>query len=254
MHHMAEHDPAPRPPSPWSGSLYEIQHCWQLDGARSLSDAAGCLRALSAELIAAHEAGWVLREPVRNGHLLATRASRRQRARGTPASRPTGVTVAPSIRWRLRVVDEPPLPGDEVLHLTGTATAGQTSVLVSTGSSLGQVSGPSVCSSVLGEVTRQLLPTGPGSRLWGLTPARVGPSVDLVADGSALRLHTVCDGALVRTEETFTFQHAAHGAATLLAAAAAYERFTRTADAMAGVGGHLLSVDDGRLFISYRCR
>jgi hypothetical protein len=95
------------------------------------------------------------------------------------------------------------------------------------------------------------LPTGLGHRLWGLAPARVGPSVDLVADGSALRVHALHDGALVRTQEALAFQHAADGAATLLAAAAAYERLARAADAMVTAGGRLLSVDDGRLFISY---
>jgi hypothetical protein len=62
------------------------------------------------------------------------------------------------------------------------------------------------------------------------------------------RLH---DGALRRTQETLAFQHAADGAATLLAAAVAYERIARAADAMVTAGGHLLNVDNGRLFISY---
>lgn len=31
---MTEHKPAPRSPSPWSGSRHETQHRWQLDGAR----------------------------------------------------------------------------------------------------------------------------------------------------------------------------------------------------------------------------
>jgi hypothetical protein len=254
MHPMTEHNPAPRSPSPWSGSRHETQHRWQLDGARSLPAAAEDLHALATELTAAHEAGWALVEPMRDGHLLATRASRRKRAQVAPEPRPAGVTAAPAIRWRLRVVDEPPLPGDEVLHLTGTAAAERTSVLAPTGRSLRQLSGPPVSSSLLEEVTRQLLPTGLGRRLWGLAPARVGPSVDLVADGSALRLHAVCDGALVRTQEALAFQHAADGATTLLAAAAAYERIARAAEAMVTAGGRLLSVDDGRLFISYARR
>jgi hypothetical protein len=168
-----------------------------------------------------------------------------------PEPRPAGVAAAPAIRWRLRVVDEPPLPSDEVLHLTGTAAAEWTSVLASTGRSLRQVSGPTISLSLLDEVTRQLLPTELGPRLWGLAPARVGPSVDLVADGSAPRIHALHDGALRRTQETLAFQHAADGAATLLAAAVAYERIARAADAMVTAGGHLLNVDDGRLFISY---
>jgi hypothetical protein len=52
--------------------------------------------------------------------------------------------------------------------------------------------------SLLAEVTRQLSPTGLGRRLWGVAPARVGPSVDLVADGSALRVHALQEGALLR--------------------------------------------------------
>ena len=137
-----------------------------------------------------------------------------------------------------------------MLHLTGTAAAERTPVLAPTGRSLSQVSGPPVFPSLLDKVTRQLLPTGLGRRLGGLAPARVGPGVDLVADGSALRVHALHDGALVRTQETLAFQHAAEGAA-LPAAAAAYQRLARAADAMVTAGGHLLSVDDGRLFISY---
>ncbi|MGA9310676.1 MAG: hypothetical protein WBV74_09935, partial [Pseudonocardiaceae bacterium] len=181
----------------------------------------------------------------------ATRASRRKRAQLTQEPRPAAVTAATAIRWRLRVVDQPPLPGDEVLHLTGTAAAERTPVLAPTGRSLSQVSGPPVFPSLLDKVTRQLLPTGLGRRLGGLAPARVGPGVDLVADGSALRVHALHDGALVRTQETLAFQHAAEGAAALPAAAAAYQRLARAADAMVTAGGRLLSVDDGRLFISY---
>jgi hypothetical protein len=180
MNSTADHDHASRPPSPWSGSQYETQHRWQLDDVRSLTDAAEHLTSLAAELTAAHTAGWWLREPLRNGHLLAA-----------------------------------------------------------------------VPSSLLDELRRQLRPAELGRRRWGIAPARVGPSLDLVAEGSALRIHAVHDGALVRTVETLTFQHAADGATTLLAAAAAYERLARAAEAMDVAGGHLLSVDDGRLYISY---
>jgi hypothetical protein len=141
-------------------------------------------------------------QSVHNGRLLATRASRRQRAQVALEPRPAGVTVAPAFRWRLRVVDEPPLPGDEVLHLRGTAAAERTSVLASIGRSLGQVSGPPISSSLLDVVTRQLLPTGLGRRLWGLAPARVGPSVDLVADGSALRVHAEASRGIEPTQDT----------------------------------------------------
>jgi hypothetical protein len=70
--------------------------------------------------------------------------ARRKRAQVALELRPAGVTVAPAFRWRLRVVDEPPLPGDEVLHLMGTAAAERTSVLASIGRSVGQVSGPPI--------------------------------------------------------------------------------------------------------------
>jgi hypothetical protein len=115
----------------------------------------------------AHQTGWARVQPVHNGRLLATWASRRKRVQVALEPRPAGVTVAPAFRWRLRVVDEPPLPGDEVLHLMGTAAAERTSVLASIGCSLGQVSGPPISSSLLDEVTRQLLPTGRGRRLGG---------------------------------------------------------------------------------------
>ncbi len=81
--------------------------------------------------------------------------------------------------------------------------------------------------------------------------ARVGPSLDLLADGSALRVHAVSDGALVRTVEALTFQHAADGASGLLDAAAAYERLAWVAELMTAAGGRLSSVDDGLLHVSY---
>ena len=75
--------------------------------------------------------------------------------------------------------------------------------------------------------------------------------MDLVAEGSALRLHAVEDGALVRTQEALTFQHAADGAVTLLQAAAAYERLAAAADALSARGGRLLGADDGLLLVAY---
>jgi hypothetical protein len=81
--------------------------------------------------------------------------------------------------------------------------------------------------------------------------ARVGPGFDLVADGSALRLHTVRNGVLLRTHEVLTFEHAADGATTLLHAAAAYERLAGAADAMAATGGRLVGSDAGLLEVRY---
>jgi hypothetical protein len=97
----------------------------------------------------------------------------------------------------------------------------------------------------------QVTSTGLPHRLWGLAPARSGPGVDLVADGSALRLHAVQDRVLVRTCEVLTFQHAADGAETLLQVASAYERVARTAEEMAAAGALLVSADDGFLHVAY---
>lgn len=238
-----------RPRSPWTGSRYETRHRWQLDVVSDLAEAAKDLRELAAELTAAHAAGWWLVEPMSSGDLLAARASRRQRARQTSGPSPHKGSASPPVpRWRLRVVDEPPAPGQKVLDVEA---ADRTPVLAWTGCSLNQVSGPGVASDVLADTIRQVIPTGLAQRLWGLVPARVGPNFDLVAHGSALRLHTVQDGALVRTHESLTFQHAADGAAALLQAAAAYERLARAMDAMGAAGGRLVGSDDGLLQIVY---
>jgi hypothetical protein len=49
---------------------------------------------------------------------------------------------------------------------------------------------------LLAEVRRQVMLVGLGHRRWGAAAARTGPAADLVADRSALRLHTVDDGFL----------------------------------------------------------
>ena len=162
-----------------------------------------------------------------------------------PTAQPALIRVPP---WRLRLIDESPSPGFEVFDATA---ARSTPVLAQTGPSLHQVSGPVLEPGVLPEVIRQLTPTGLSPGLWGVAPARVGPNVDLVAHGSALRLHAVRDGALVRTCEALTFQHAADGAVDLLQAAAAYEHLARTAGQMAAAGGVLASADDGLLQVAY---
>jgi len=245
---MIDDDSLPRPRSPWTGSQYEIRHRWQLDLVTDLADVVRNLHQLTAELTAAHAAGWWLVEPMRSGNVLAARASRRQRAQQTTPPPPNASDSLPTIPWRLRVVDEAPVPGQEVLD---TATAHRTPVLAWTGRSLEQVNGPDVAADALADTTRQVRSTGLAQRLWGLAAARVAPNFDLVAHGSALRLHTVHDGALVRTHETLTFQHAADGAGNLLQAAAAYERLARAADAMAAAGGRLIGADDGLLHVAY---
>lgn len=244
-----QYDSSPGP-SPWTGSQYQAQHRWQLELVGSLHAAAADLQALAAELTAAHRAGWQLVEPMRDGHLLASRPSRRQRAHRAPgAPLPAAELAAPPRRWRLRVVDDQTgLRGEDAFD---ARAAVRTPVLAWTGGRLEQVSGPGLAAYALAELLRQVTPTGLPSRLWGVAPARVGPSLDLVADGSGLRLHAVQNGALVRTHEILTFQHAADGAVTLLQAAAAYERLAGAADAMTAAGGRLAGADDGFLHISY---
>lgn len=244
-----EDDLLPRPASPWTGSQHQTRHRWQLDLVSSLADAAKDLRELAAELTAAHTAGWWLVEPIMNGHLLAARASRRQRAGRAPGPPPPiGGTGPPAHGWRLRVVDEPPLAGEDAFD---TAAAARTPVLGWTGRSLDQVSGPDLPADVLAETIRQAPPTDLAPGCWGVAAARVGSNVDLVADGSALRLHAVQNGVLVRTREVLTFQHAADGASTLLQAAAAYIRLAEAADAMAAAGGRLTDADEGFLHVDY---
>jgi hypothetical protein len=116
-----------------------------------------------------------------------------------------------------------------------------------------QASGPAIPPSLLAELTAQVSAAEVEHRLWGVAPARIGPNVDLVAVGSALRIHAIEDGALVRTAEALTFQHAADRAATLVDAAAAYERLARETEAVITAGGRLVGVDDGLLEVWYDC-
>ena len=115
--------PVPRPRSPWTGSQHETRHRWQLDGVASLAQAMEMLTELAAELTAAHHAGWWLVEPMRSGHLIAARESRRQRGRRGPVARPTARPALSRVPpWRLRLVDEPPFPGFEVFDATAART------------------------------------------------------------------------------------------------------------------------------------
>ncbi|SFO26546.1 hypothetical protein SAMN05660359_02361 [Geodermatophilus obscurus] len=240
--------PAPRPPSPWPGSRHETVHRWQLDDVGSLAEAVERLTALAAELRAAHAAGWAPARPMRDGHLLATRPSRRERARGDVVV-PLGAGEAPPLpRWRVRVVDEPLTPGDEVLDL---AAVPSTVVVAWADGAPRQVAGPAADLSLLGELGRQVAAAEAAGRRWAVVPARVGPVHDLVAEGSALRVHGMVGGALVRTVEALTFRHAADRAATLADAAAAYERLAGAAATMAAAGGRLTDSDDGLLHVRY---
>lgn len=252
---MTQHDPLPPPRSPWTGSQHRTRHRWQLDGATSLAEAARTLEDLAAELKAAHHAGWWLIEPMRSGHLVAARASRRQRAHRAlahpaPARPERIVDRAPAVAdWRVRVIDEPGVPG---LPVFDRSAAPLTAVLTWSGICFDQVTGPQLTPEVLAGLARQVRGSGlPELKSWGVALARVGSNVDLVAHGTGLRIHAVHDSVLVRTEEALTFQHAADGTENLLQTAAAYERLGRTANAMATVGGRLTSADDGFLHISY---
>lgn len=241
--------PDHRPPSPWPGSQHATRHRWQLDSVRSLHEVALSVRALAAELRAASAAGWELTEPMRAGHLLAARPSRRRRAQ-QPLEPSGAESAAPVLRWRAKLVDEPPQVSDDVLDICSSQAAA-TPVLRFSDGRLQQAAGPPLDPTVLATLTGQAAVAELGERSWGVAPARVGPTADLVADGSALRIHTLERGALVRTTETLTFAHGADRAPTLLAAAAAYERLARAADAMRAAGGLLGLVDDGLVHVSY---
>ncbi|SNS09284.1 hypothetical protein SAMN04488107_1320 [Geodermatophilus saharensis] len=148
----------------------------------------------------------------------------------------------------MRVVDEPPLPADTVLDL---AAVPRTPVLGWAGGGPRHVAGPPVEPAVMVEPARQVPAAQAGTRRWALVAARVGPARDVVAEGSAMRVHAVTDGALVRTVEALAFGHATDGAVTLADAAAAYERLARAAEAMAAAGGRLTESDDGLLVVRY---
>ena len=146
-------------------------------------------------------------------------------------------------------MDEPAAPGCEVFDPDSAPT---TPVLSWDGHTLDRVGGPDLPARVRAEVVAQLRPSGLRQGKWGVAHARVGPNLDLVAVGGALRVHAVRDGALVRTCEALLLSHAADGAEHLLQAAAAYEALARTADAMAAAGGRLSEADDG--FVQVRLR
>jgi hypothetical protein len=116
---------------------------------------------------------------------------------------------------------------------------------------LRQLDGPAVDGGILGELKVQIGADELGDRRWALAPARVGPSVDLVAEGSRLRSHAIVNGVLVRTIETLAYKHAADRAANLADAAAAYSRLAAAAIAMHRAGGRLAAIDAGFLVVEY---
>lgn len=144
--------PAPsRPPSPWPGSSRADRYRWQLDGARTLPEAAAALRALADVLRAAHEAGWSLGEPVGRGHLFAARPSRRTRTLTGPVPLPPDAGP-PVLRVRLRLVDEPAAAGEERLDVRRVPR----SPVLDAG--LRVVDGPPVPDALLAEIARQVRP------------------------------------------------------------------------------------------------
>ena len=217
-------EPAPRPRSPWSGSRHETWHRWQLDRVTSLAEVSQVLAMLAEELTAAHHAGWSLAEPMRSGRLVATRPSRRQRAGAAPRAASTTPPPPPAPPWRLRIVDEPAAPGCEVFD----PLSAPTTALLSWD---GHPSTGSVAPTSRRGCARRWSPSSGRAGLrqgrWGVAHAQVGPNLDLVAVGGALRVHAVRDGALVRTCETLLLSHAADRAEHLLQAAAAYEALAR---------------------------
>lgn len=256
MNLMTETPPSGRPPSPWSGSHHEDQHRWQLDRVRTLAEAAEALRDLAEalrdlaeELEAAARAGWWLVEPMARGHLMAARASRRTRTSAVPPD--LAPPVAPRLpAWRLRVVDEPPGPGDAVLDLRAGPAARTPAVGLEDGA-WRQVAGPDLDATTLEELRSRLEGVDAGGPAWGVARARVGPFLDVVADGSALRVHAIGEAGLVRTVEVLAFLHGADRARTLPAASAAYRRLARATEMMAASGGRLLGTDDGLLHVGY---
>lgn len=241
----------PLGPSPWPGSRHEDRHRWQLDRSRDLTEAASTLRDLAIELVAAHRAGWWLVEPMRNGHLLAARPSRRTRRDAAPPAPDSALVPPPGLpRWRLRVVDEPPASGEPVLRL-GQAETAETPVVRGDGDGWAQLSGPVLSPAVVEALGPRLAGLDLRDLSWAVVPARVGPVLDLVADGSGLRVHSVRAGVLVRTMEVLPVQHAADGAASLPVAAAAYRRVADIADAMAAAGARLSGVEDGLILVGY---
>jgi len=236
------------PGSPWPGSRYEARHRWQLDPVTSLVEAAITLVALAAELAAADRAGWRLLEPVTDGHLLAARPSRRQRGRGV-GPLPSKPGSDRRVRaWRLRIVDEPPVAGSVVFS---TNHAPRSPVLTWTGQRLEQTGGPQLPAETLLTVARQAALMGSPRRPFGIAWDRLGPNLDLIADGSSLRLHAVRDGVLFRTGDTLVFHHAADGATNLLSAAAAYNLLAQEIDELRAAGARLVGTDDGFLDLAY---
>ncbi|WP_432489178.1 hypothetical protein, partial [Kineococcus sp. SYSU DK018] len=223
---------------------------------------------MADELSAAHAAGWWLSEPMRSGHLHAARLSRRRRARPTGDAPPDSSPAPPALdqqraagSWRLRLVDEAGVDGEEVFD---PAAAPKAPLLAVTGDlahdsgadgrpGLVQVAGPALEAGVLEEMTRQVSLAGQVARVrwWGVAPARIGPGFDLIAEGSALRAHAVHAGVLMRIQDAVSFQHAADGATDLARAAAAYRRLAVEVEAVIAAGGRLLSADDGLVLADY---
>lgn len=225
-------------------------HGWELDGVSSLAEAATKINALAGELDAAHASGWWLESPMLDGRLHARRASRRQRASTQAVTQGASAGTARQLQVRLRIVDESSTEDSADAALAfDSATA--TPWLAARKGAVEQIAGPPLDADRLQIITAQVNAQELGDRRWAAVAARVGPGVDLVAEGNALHAHSVIDGVVVRTIEVLGFKHAADRAATLLDGAAAYRRLADAAIAMDRAGGRLSVVDDGFLFVEY---
>jgi hypothetical protein len=222
-----------------------VRHRWQLDGVVTLAEATDALRAVADELEAAHGAGWWL-------------SSRSATATCWPSARPDDDARRNRSPHRLPSRRRACPAGACGWSTSRPAPATRCSTPLQrraprscapTARGCGRSAGrrwPTRCSPSCSDSTPHQ-----DARGWAVAPARVGPAHDLVADGSALRVHAVEEGRLVRTLEAVSFVHAADRATTLLAAAAAYRRLADATDRMAAVGGRLDGVDDGLLHVAY---
>lgn len=237
--------------SPWPGSTRDLDHRWALDACTSLPAVVEVVRRLGDELARAHASGWWLTAPVRGGRLHLARASRRQRGRAdAPPTRPPAGGGGPRPPWRLRVVEAGPRDRTDAPRLD-LATATATPVVRWDGSTLRGVGGPPLPDGLLDDVTLRLGPAGVRPGDWAVARARVGPNVDLVADGAPLRGHAVASGVLVRTVEATDLARAAEGATTLAPVVLGYQRLADTTAEMVAAGGRLLGVDDGLVEVGY---
>lgn len=234
----------------WPGSTYVASYAWILDQATSLGQVADAVRGVSDELSCAHAAGWYLDGSIHGGLLRAQRASRRQRALlpAKPQIDERAQVPASPLSVRLRVINDPPAQGSDVLSRVDAPSA--TWIRFVEGQ-LVAADGKIVDNSTRAIIEKQLGPAEAGEKWWAIAPARTGPGFDLVAEGSELRSHRVKDGHLQRTVETLGFVHLADQARSLAQASAIYGRLADAAENMMAAGGRLAWIDGGFVVVEY---